>query len=219
MPLIDVKELRPRTRWYWIGGLTIPIGGLAAFLVFLGLLLSSAAKPEFIAEFQGGDSATFQVEEGQDGHWGLYVTGGASRSDCALDTPSGSGRGPEYLKEQPHPYSGTAYDDWWLAAEIATPEPGEYVLSCGISPESYAIGTLEQTASSYPKLLAGLLVLVVLGPLSFIAGVVILIVTGYRRSSHHTRLIRERMQASFPPHGPTPNSSAPNNRAPGGPQH
>ncbi len=205
VPAIDGKELRPRARWYWIGGLTIPIGALASFLVFLGLLLSATAEPEFIAEFEGGSSATFQVEEGQEGHWGLYVEGDANRFACELDTPAGPGSGNDNLDTAPHSYSGTAYDSWRLTAELSTPEPGEYVLRCDdIHSGTYGIGTLEQTASSEAKLVTGVLILVVLGPLSFIAGVVVLIVTGVRRASHRTRLVRERMQTFGAPQPASP---------------
>lgn len=207
VPVIDGKELRPRARWYWIGGLTIPIGALTSFLVFLGLLLSATAEPEFIAEFEGGSSATFQVEEGQEGHWGLYVEGDANRFACELDTPAGPGSGNDNLATAPHSYSGTAYDSWRLTAELSTPEPGEYVLRCDdIHSGAYGIGTLEQTASSEAKLVTGVLALVVLGPLSFIAGVVVLIVTGVRRASHRTRLVRGRMQTFGAPQpaGPGP---------------
>jgi hypothetical protein len=207
VPVIDGKELRPHVRWYWIGGLTIPVGALAAFLVFLGLLLSATAKPELIAEFEGGDSATFQVEEGQEGYWGLYVEGGANRFACELDTPAGPGYGNDNLKTAPHSYSGTAYDSWRLTAELSTPEPGEYVLRCDdLHPGTYGIGTLEQTASSEAKLITGVLTLVVLGPLSFVAGAVVLIVTGVRRASHRTRLVRARMQTAG---GPQPSGPQP----------
>lgn len=215
VPVIDGKELRPRSRWYWIGGLTIPVGVLVAVLVFVGLLLSATAEPEFIAEFQGGDSATFQVEEGQEGHWGLYVEGSANRFACVLDTPSGPGSGNDNLETAPHSYSDTAQDGWKLTAELSTPEPGEYVLHCDdLHTGTYGIGTLEQTASAEAKLITAVLVLVILIPVSLIAGVVILIITGVRRSSHRNRLIRERMQASVAPQGPPPSGSAP-----GGAQH
>ena len=205
VPVIDGKELRPRSRWYWIGGLTIPVGGLVAVLVFVGLLLSATAEPELIAEFEGGDSATFQVEEGQEGYWGLYVEGSANRFACELDTPSGPGYGNDNLETAPYSYSGTAHDSWRLTAELSTPEPGEYVLRCDdVHSGTYGIGTLEQAASAEAKLISGVLVLIVLAPVSLIAGVVVLIVTGVRRSSHRTRLIRERMQASAAPQAPGP---------------
>ncbi|GAA1464740.1 hypothetical protein GCM10009603_42670 [Nocardiopsis exhalans] len=219
MPVIDGKELRPRSRWYWIGGLTIPVGGLVAVLVFVGLLLSATAEPEFIAEFEGGDSAVFQVEEGQEGYWGLYVEGGANRFACELDTPSGPGYGNDNLETAPHSYSGTAYDSWRLTAELSTPEPGEYVLRCDdLHPGTYGIGTLEQTASAEAKLITATLVLVILAPVSLIAGAVILIVTGVRRSSHRSRLIRERLQASVVPQPPIPGARpGPRAGAPQGP--
>jgi hypothetical protein len=202
VPVIDGKDLRPRARWYWIGGLTIPIGGLTSLLVFLGLLLSATAEPEFIAEFQGGDSATFQVEEGQEGHWGLYVEGDANRYACELDTPAGPGTGNDNLDTPPHSYSGTAYDSWRLTAELSTPEPGEYVLRCDdVHTGTYAIGALEQTASAEAQLITGVLVLAVLGPLSLIAGAAVLIVTGVRRTAHHSRLVRERTRTADAPQG------------------
>ncbi|WP_053617106.1 hypothetical protein [Nocardiopsis sp. NRRL B-16309] len=200
MPVIDGKELRPRARWYWVGGLTILVGTLTAGLVFLGLLFSATAEPELIAEFQGGDSATFQVDEGQEGHWGLYVEGDANRYACELDTPSGPGSGNDNLDTAPFSYSGMAYDSWRLTAELSTPEPGEYVLRCDdVHPGTYGIGTLEQVASAETKLITGTLVLVILGPLSVIAGVATLIVTGVRRSSDRARLVRERMRTAASP--------------------
>ena len=154
-PVVDGKELRPRARWYWIGGLTIPVGALVAVLVFVGLLVSATAEPELVAEFEGGDSAAFEVEEGQEGHWGLYVEGGANRFACELDTPSGPGRGNDNLETPPHSYRGTGYDSWRLTSELSTPEAGEYVLRCDdLHPGTYGIGTLEQTASAEAKMAA-----------------------------------------------------------------
>ncbi|WP_233571148.1 hypothetical protein [Nocardiopsis sp. Huas11] len=225
VPVIDAGELRPRARWYWIGGLTIPIGGLTALLVFLSLLLSATEEPEFIAEFRGGDSATFQVEEGQEGYWGLYVEGDANRFACELDTPSGPGYGNDNLDTAPHSYSGTGYDSWRLTAELSTPEPGEYELRCDdVHTGTYGIAALEQTASAEAKLITGVLVLVVLGLASFVFGVVVLVVTLLRRSSHRARLVRERMgqaagapqPAPGPQQGPGPRPGA--EPAPGAPE-
>ncbi|MFE3456595.1 hypothetical protein ACFXKD_03550 [Nocardiopsis aegyptia] len=223
-PVIDGRDLRPGTRWYWIGGLTIPIGVLVALVVFLGLLFSATAEPELIAEFQGGDSATFQVEEGQEGHWGMYVEGDANRYACELDTPSGPGSGNDNLDTAPYSYSGMAYDSWRLTAELSTPEPGEYELRCDdLHSGTYGIGTLEQVASAETKLITGVLFLVILGPLSVIAGVVVLVVTGARRSSHRARLVQEWMRRAGTPQGPpaepSPGHGPPVGGSPGGPQH
>lgn len=218
MPVIDGKELRPRTRWYWIGGLTIPLGIVVGVIVFLLFFSSASAEPEFIAEFESGEQVTFEVGEGEEQYWGLYASGDVAGWECDLEAPTRFASQQRNLVYPEHSFRTSQGPGWKLDRALITEEPGEYTLSCDTEDGgTYGLGTLEQTANANSKMNAGGISLIAIGLLGFVAGLAIIITTSVRRGSHHARLARERMQAANAPQDPGPLGPGPQPDPPQGP--
>lgn len=200
-PRIDRAAVRPRALWFWVGALTVP-AGIALGAVAMAALMSGPRVPEFAGEVQTSGSVVFEVAEGEDGAWGLWVSpeDASHYYDCELE---GAADGAYSFRP-----SGDAYAShgWRLAEVIDTPAPGTYTLVCdGDGGVSYAVGDTATAEEAASRRLAGLGALVLLSLAGLGAGTAVIVVTAVRRGRSERSLRREAVaNATGVPGGPGP---------------
>ncbi|WP_017600766.1 hypothetical protein [Nocardiopsis lucentensis] len=195
---VDGRELRPKARWFWFGGLTIPLSIALAIGVFASIFFTAVRLPEFAAEVDGGGTMSFEVAEGEEDAWGLYVSHSTTGDACEVTSaPYAFAEWDQLITPVDNEYRVSSGDSGWsLYGEIDTREPGEYVVECGVTGASaedrYAVADLEHGTSFGGKLVLAFGSFLGIGLLGFVGGLVIIIVTAVRRADHRSRLIRER---------------------------
>lgn len=200
VPWVDPRQLRPRRFWYGVGAALLLIGFAGGALGFGMSLWRVLALPEFTVHFSSGETATVEVDRvGEPSRaWLVYADEPISAigADCTVE-----GEGAHSQLDFAHSHeveSGGQY--WGLVGRIQVEEPGRYEITCDSEREvDYAVaygdsvgGFAQGVALVFAA--AGLPVLV-----GAAGGVVVLVVTGVRRSRH-----RRRLQYPDPHGGPLP---------------
>ncbi|MGW8531964.1 hypothetical protein [Nocardiopsis sp. NPDC055824] len=187
-PRIDRRAIRPRPRWFWIGGLCVPGGIAAGALAMWAVTASGSALPDFAGQVESRGEIAFEAAEGEEGAWGLWVSPGdaSHHYDCTVE-----GSDPA---DHPFSFPGLSYesDGWRLVDAIDTPVPGEYTLVCDGDPGvSYAVGDIATAEAANSRRDSGLWALLLLSLAGIVAGPVVIVVTAVRRGRSEARLREE----------------------------
>ncbi|GAA1447209.1 hypothetical protein [Nocardiopsis tropica] len=207
-PRIDRGAIRPRPRWFWIGGLCVPGGVAAGALAMWAMTAPGSALPDFAGQVESRGEIAFEVAEGEDGAWGLWVSPGdaSHHYDCELEGSSAA--------DYPFSFPGLSYesDGWKLVDAIDTPVPGEYTLVCDGDPGvSYAVGDIATAEAAHSRRDSGLGALALLSLAGVVAGPAVIVVTAVRRGRSEARLREEagREADAASDGGPGPGPAAP----------
>ncbi|MFJ9556334.1 hypothetical protein ACIRPH_21170 [Nocardiopsis sp. NPDC101807] len=212
-PRIDRSAVRPRPRWFWIGGLCVPGGIAAGALTLWAMTASGSTLPDFAGQVETRGEISFEAAEGEDGAWGLWVSPGdaSHHYDCTVE-----GSDPA---DHPFSFPGLSYesDGWRLVDAVDTPVPGEYTLVCDGDPGvSYAVGDIATAEAANSRRDSGLGALALLSLAGIVAGPVVIVVTAVRRGRSEARL-REEAGREAAGGGGRPGPAAPSGPLPGPP--
>lgn len=214
-PKVDPALLRPNRRWYWIGGAMAPVGIAAGVLTMMSLFSSATGVPDFVGVAESQGSVVFEVAEGEEEAWGLWVTPEDASYHYMCDLVGSTSTGYPFGAPSV-PYSS---EGWKLAATIETPAPGTYTLECDGDPGvSYAVGDQATAEAADSRMALGVFAMFGLSFLGVVAAVATVLITLVRRVSSHDRLRREALAGAMAPPAPAGYRSPPS-RGAGEPDH
>ncbi|GAA1075043.1 hypothetical protein [Nocardiopsis metallicus] len=177
-------------RGYWWSGALVLISALIFGLALLLVHQPIRTSPEVVDEMGWGEAVEFDVADGEEDRWAVYISTGHDFHDFR-DCRSGlmntvEGRYPSIPRES----EKGPYGDWELIGVLETPAPGDYYVRCGIlsdapagSDVEFALGSAGPLHAVQAQESAGLPVVLIGTPLSLIAATVVGVVTALRRRS------------------------------------
>lgn len=170
-------DIRPKARWFWIGGgiMVLGIVGSIAFGIFSFLGISDKVD-DFARVSPGSD--TIRIES--TGEYVIYAEDGSSFATVEVVTPDGEPVSTErYLTGLEYDFNGRSGQ---AVATFDADDTGRYTIT---TDTDIAIG----------RSIAGDLIRTVAGPfaiagLSFLVGLIVIIVTAVKRSGSKKRAAR-----------------------------
>lgn len=179
-PRISASELRPGRHWY------VTATALAVVLTLVGVVIGVFGVKSVMhavdtdRQFANGDTVTLRLEAGSEKTIWVKYPGAAPGPECAISGPGAPGLG------DPGADLFLTWEDTWTPLyTVDVRQAGDYEVTCSSEALSrYAIG-----GSGGLFALGGRLVVAFLLPVFGIGGgVVIALVTAFRRRRHRRRL-------------------------------
>jgi hypothetical protein len=177
-PPIDgpgISRRRPRGFWYAIGAALIVIGVIASITLFVVVLLHLMGRaPTDEHTFGNKEQTTVHLDAGASKT--IYVTN-RTYSPSSSCTAASAGAGRDAHLSSYH--AQVTLGNWRALFSLSAQNDGDYVISCSgpVSDARYGVGDHISTGDiAYPFMGIGA------GAPFVIAGIVVLIVTGVRRS-------------------------------------
>ncbi|GHC80299.1 hypothetical protein GCM10007079_19150 [Nocardiopsis terrae] len=194
-PHVDPRELRPSRTWYWVGGALIPLSLALGAVLFVTLILQATTPPDFTAQTRGTQSTTFTVDPAvhTQPQWLLYGSPTpVDHTACSLTGPDGQQPAfayPTFNHEVEDPEGS-----WAMIGMTELTQAGEHTLTCQAPDDvrfalAYGADLADHTLTGLLSSLASQLTLPFLGAAG---GLLLIIVTAVRRSSHRQHLIDQR---------------------------
>lgn len=181
-PPRDATERRPRKLWYAIGGVLVALGvlggGIGAATMLAGEVSDlTAGAPTADHTFGNKGTTTVRIDAGASKT--IYVTQRTPRRNLTCTARGTEGQRKPTLTEY---RSDVTVNQWRALFTLTVQDAGEYSISCsGPSDASYGVGE-HVTGSQVAHSVVGVFVVGGIGAVFVIAGLIVLAVTGIRRS-------------------------------------
>lgn len=210
-PHIDASQLKPGRVWYTVAAAIMALGvctglGLGAF----GVMSIIDDLPEMKSTF-AADTETV-VELSPDQEWAIFVDhpsdAGRLDAECAAE-PVGEGTVDISTVSGNFTYSDSNHE-WQLLFDVDVSEAGEYRFECTTDDGDveFAVGDGVDMGGFFAATLGSVGALLVIPGIAVSVGIVIILVTLTRRSSHKKRLLHAHIAGGAPgpygPYGPPP---------------
>lgn len=172
---VDKAAIRPKARWFWIGGGIIVLGIAAAILFGVLGFIGIADKVDDFARVSPG-SDTVRIDS--TGEYVIYSETGSFFVSVEVLSPDGEPvRTSRYLTDLNYTFGGNSGQ---AVATFDADDTGRYTIT---TDSDIAIGT-----SIAGDLLRTILIPFVIGGLGFLIGLIVIIVTAVKRSGSKKRL-------------------------------
>lgn len=172
---VDKSAIRPKARWYWIGGGIIALGVIAAIAFGVLGFIGIADKVDDFARVSPG-SDTVRIDS--TGEYVIYSETGSFFVSVEVVSPDGDPvPTSRYLTDLNYSFGGNSGN---AVATFDADDTGRYTIT---TDSDVAIGT-----SIAGDLVRTILIPFVIGGLGFLIGLIVIIVTAVKRSGSKKRL-------------------------------